>query len=796
MSDYKIIRGMLFDADYIDVGGKAWVRLWIKDDLGNTLVVYDPNFEPYFYAIVDPERNINEVADRISQINGVKRTEIIRRKNFGKEIDVIKITVDFPKNVPSLRETIKNVEGVLEVREADIPFAIRYIIDKNLRPMDGIECEVMPVFERKLKYPEYMAKSVKHVELEKECPLRILAFDIEVSNPEISVDPEKDEIIMISYSMGPSYEDCQVIVSDGDEKELIEKFYRLIREYDPDIILTYNGNDFDWPYLKKRAEKHGITLSIGRDGSTLLIRPAGYRREARAVGRALVDLYNIVERDLPEVKVKTLKNIAQYLGVMKKSERVMLRPQDILKYWEDPELRKDLIQYSKDDALATYLVGQELLPLQYEISKLIRQPLSRSYAMSRGRQVDWYLVSEAYKLGELAPNKTEVGEETIYEGALVLEPEKGLFENVLYLDFGSMYPTIMITYNISPDTYVPPYEEVSEDNIYIAPEVGHRFLKSPDGFYRHILRKLIERRKMIKSEMKKYAKDSKEYKVLNVRQLALKTLANSFYGYTGWVGARWYKRECAEATTAWGRHFIRIVKQKAEQYGIKVLYGDTDSIFVLDHPKIKEFIDEVNRTLPLELELETIFKRVLFTGVKKRYAGITQSGEIYVRGLEVRRGDWCELAKEVQEKVIEIVLQEGNPQKAKKYVQEIIKTLKKGGLTEELLEKLVIYKTITRSLEDYVSEQAHVRAVKEAIKRGFKYRPGMKVGILIIKGPGEKISDRAIVYDLFDPSVHKVDVDYYIDNQIIPAALRILSVFGITESELKVGHKQKTLFEL
>lgn len=966
-SDKILIKGLLFDADYIDVGGKAWVRLWIKMEDGSTVVVYDPNFEPYFYAIVDYNYDINAIRESIERIPGIKRAEIVKRKDYGRERDVIKITVDFPKNVPSLREHVKRVDGVLDVREADIPFAVRYIIDRGLHPMDGVECIVEPLGTKRLKYPEYVAHEVKYSPLEREYPLRILAFDIEVLNPEISVDPEKDEIIMISYATGPTENDTGVFVSDGNERKLIEEFLELVAKYDPDIILTYNGNEFDWPYLKKRAEKYGISIKIGRDGSNVLIRPSGLIREAKAPGRALIDLYIIVERDLPEVKVKTLKNIAQYLGVMKKSERTIVRPQDIAKYWEDPKLRNELISYAKDDALATYLVGQELLPLQFEIAKLIRQPISRAYSLSRGRQVDWYLVAEAYKMGEIAPNKAEVREESIYEGALVLEPQKGLFEDVVYLDFGAMYPTIMITYNISPDTYVPPYMDVSEDNVYVAPEVGHRFLKKPDGFYRHILRNLIQRRKEIKTKMKKYPKGSKEYKVLNIQQLALKTLANSFYGYTGWRGARWYKRECAEATTAWGRYFIRLVKEKAESYGIKVLYGDsvsgdsrvivrlpngsirtikieelffmgepvkgcnacpgkeyraprgietltldddgrliwkpiehvmrhkvqkkmyriwvdentyvdvtedhsiigiierdgarrlvevkpteikskvdgvlvlndsmndvnarkvisveeipyngyvydicvngvhnffangilvhnTDSIFVINHPRLREFINEVNETLPLELEIETIFRRVLFTGVKKRYAGITESGEIYIRGLEVRRGDWCELAKEVQEKVIEIVLKEGNPTKAKNYVKEIIQKLISGKITEDLVEKLVIYKTITRGLDEYVAEQAHVRAVKEAIKyHGFKYKPGMKVGILIIQRGGGKLAEKAILYDFYDPKMHRIDVEYYINKQIIPAVMRILSVFNINESELKSGVKQKTLFDL
>jgi len=779
-----VVEGWLLDADYVTENGKAVIRLWCKDDRG-IFVAYDRSFQPYFYALKEE----GVTAEDIMSIKIQKRKEVISparveetvAKNLGKEVEVFKIYAKHPQHVPKLREAVGEL---LEVREADIPFAYRYLIDKDLACMDGVAIEGI---ERNDMLRSYEIKAVERKPKEDYPELTTLAFDCEMLSAIGMPDPEKDPIIVISVKSG-DFED----IINGNEREVIRKFVKYIKEIDPDIIVGYNQDNFDWPYIKKRAEKLGVKLDIGRDRSNLAIRGG----RPKIAGRLDVDLYDIAMRSI-DVKIKKLENVAEYLGT--KVELADIEAKDIYKHWTRGD-REAVLKYARQDILNTYFIAEELLPMHYELSRMIRIPLDDVTRCGRGKQVEWLLMSEAYRLSELAPNPREIGES--YEGAFVLEPARGLHENVICLDFASMYPSIMISFNISPDTLVLGRCE----DCNIAPEVGHKFRKEPDGFFKRILRMLIEKRREIKKIMKKLDRESNEYRLLDIKQATLKVLTNSFYGYTGWSLARWYCRECAEATTAWGRHFIKKSARIAGELGLEVLYGDTDSIFVkksglnLEELKkeVKKLIGKLREEMPIQIEIDEYYNAIFFVE-KKRYAGLTADGRIIVKGLEVRRGDWCELAKRVQRNVIEIILKDRNPEKAVNYVRKVIEEIKGGKVP---IEDYIIYKGLTRKPSKYESVQAHVKAAMKAAKKGIVYTIGSKVGFVILKGAGS-IGDRAFPSDLIDGfdgdsivdvdgNRYKLDKDYYIDNQVIPVVMRILERFGYNESQIK-GKEQKTL---
>ncbi len=774
----------LIDIDYITVNEKAVIRLWCKDDKG-IFVAYDPNFKPYFYVIGLDEKDVEKAVVMDRKVITPDGYEVVKLKTLGKTVEAIKVYAKHPQHVPKLREYFRNIGG--DVREADIPFAYRYLIDKDLACMDGI------VIEGKEKEGKIRSYEVERVERDSRVDfpdLKIMAFDCEMLTQQGMPDPERDPIIIISIK----YKDEDELILKGRERDILLRFVKFIKDYDPDVIVGYNQDAFDWPYIKKRAEKWKIPLDIGRDGSEISFRGG----RPKIAGRLDVDLYDIALK-ISDVKIKRLENVAEYLG--KKVELADIEAKDIYKYWTRGEEEK-VLRYARQDVIHTYLIAQELLPMHYELSKMIRLPLDDVTRIGRGKQVDWLLLSEAHKIGEIAPNPPEIAE--TYEGAFVLEPVRGLHENVVCLDFTAMYPSIMITFNISPDTL-----GCEGEDCYIAPEVGHRFRKKPDGFFRRILKMLIEKRKAIKDEMKKLSYDSPEYKLLDIKQQTLKILTNSFYGYTGWDAARWYCRQCAEATTAWGRYFIKKAVGIAKDLGFEVLYGDTDSIFIKKkNISLNELKDEVeklivrlSKELPIQIEVDEYYKSIFFVE-KKRYAGLTEDDRLVVRGLEIRRGDWCELAKRVQKEVIEIILKERKPEKAVEFIKRIIRDIKAGKVK---LEDFVIYKSLTKRPDKYESLQAHVKAALRAMELGIPYAIGSKVGYVVTKGSGN-IGDRAYPIDLIDDfdgenlkirakdgyEIKKIDRDYYIDHQIIPSVLRILERFGYSEASLK-GVSQMSL---
>jgi DNA polymerase I len=453
-----------------------------------------------------------------------------------------------------------------------------------------------------------------------------------------------------------------------------------------------------------------------------------------------------------------------------------------------------------DDVISTYGLAKEFLPLQYEFSRMVHEPLDKVSSMARGRQVEAYLAYAAYEPGELIPSRR--GENETYLGGFVFEPVPGLHKNVAALDFSAMYPSIMIAYNISPDTVCT---EKDVDCHPPAPDVGHRFKKEPEGFFTTILKDLVHHRSALKKKLAQMKKTDRGYKMLDMRQKTIKILTNAFYGYTGWAQAKWYRRECAEATSAWGRFFIKKASDIAREMGMNVLYGDTDSLFLTMERSdsmdatVKEFIVRVRQELPLDMDVDNYYRVIFFTESKKRYAGLTDKGEIIVRGLEVRRGDWCELAKELQSEVIRIVLEEEDPDKAARLVKETVKQVREGKVP---LEKLIINKTLTKSVGKYESMQAHVKAAEKAKELDIAAEIGQKVSYVIVKGQGT-LSERAFPRGMFHrygegklfakDKTYELDTDYYVDKQIVPVTYRVLGYFGFSEDELKGKSVQGTL---
>ena len=242
-----------------------------------------------------------------------------------------------------------------------------------------------------------------------------------------------------------------------------------------------------------------------------------------------------------------------------------------------------LFDYSLDDVVSTLKIAQQTLPLNLELTRIIGQPLFDVSRMATGQQAEWFLVKQAYFYDEVIPNKSgaNFADRSSAEGNVggyVREPDKGLHENLVQFDFRSLYPSIIISKNISPD--VMEYGDVeNEDDYYISPEHGFKFKKSPRGFIPSVIDKILQERFRIKREMKASTDDT-ERKSLDVQQQAIKRLANTMYGIYGFPRFRWYSFDCAKAITAWGRLYIKSSIKKAEDYGFHTIYADTDGFYV------------------------------------------------------------------------------------------------------------------------------------------------------------------------------------------------------------------------
>ncbi|NPA22639.1 MAG: DNA polymerase [Candidatus Micrarchaeota archaeon] len=621
--------------------------------------------------------------------------------------------------------------------------------------------------------------------------LTYLAFDIEVYNEGGAVDARKDPIIAISYATKDKAD--VLMLSNGNrqtpyksEKQLIKAFMDIVLTYDPDILVGYNSFMFDLPYLQKRAKKHGIVFNIARWGLDM------GKKKVKIPGRIHVDMYKIVRLfkrlGVIEVKDYTLKTVYETLFG---EDKFSITKNEIWKMWQDGD--KDLWEYSLSDALATKALFEHFFDLIIELSHTSRTFMQELVSSTPGQLVENLLLYEGGPefLIPALPSREEVEyrESNPIKGAYVKLPEPGIYENIAVLDFRSLYPSIIITYNIDYYTYN------KEGKGYISP-LGHAFLDHPQGLIPRILEGLIDERDAIKKKLK----EDPDNKQLQARAQALKVLANSFYGYMGYPRSRYYLREAAESVTAWGRKHIMEVIEEAEKWGFKVLYTDTDSVFLIYEKKedILRFLEYINKKLPgkMRLDLENFYIRGLFVtkkgeeaGAKKKYALLAEDGSVKIRGFELVRRDWSPIARETQRKVLDIILKEGSKEKAISYIQEVVKRLRRGEVKPE---ELVITSQITKSLDKYDVISPEVMAAKRLRQKGEKVKPGTLIRYIIAAQDG-KTSDKAWPYELFKSHNLQYDAEYYIHHQVLPAVMKLIQELGVSEAELTENIKQSSL---
>jgi DNA polymerase I len=454
----------------------------------------------------------------------------------------------------------------------------------------------------------------------------------------------------------------------------------------------------------------------------------------------------------------------------------------------------------------------------FEISKVSGLVLQDVLDGGEAARIEQLLLREFNKRGFVIPNKPDAQElnrrneqriNSGLKGGFVLSPEIGFHDKaVVYLDFKSMYPSIMIALNICPTTLLLNDENVEK----IVSPLGTAFVKPTvrKGIIPDIVEYLINMRDKVKKEMKS-APNEQMKKYLYAKQYAFKTVANAFYGYTGYIRARLYVLEIANTITATGRETINKTKEIVEKNTpYKVVYADTDSVMVkLDTEDVAEafkigasLADMINSNMEyaLKMKIESVFKTLLILS-KKRYAGWSfeesnggYSDSIVTKGIETVRRDWCNLVSETLKEVLDIILKEKDSKKALNIVKEKINDIRQGKMD---INKLVITKSISKSLKTYKGVQPHVELLKKMRKRDPSSAPGIgdRIGYVIIKGTGQ-VSKRTEDPEYVVKHKIPIDSDYYIENQLMPPLERVFEVLNISKAEVLGSGKQSGLLDI
>ena len=787
------------------------VRIWGRTEDRKKVCILT---EYQYYVYLLPKENyFNEIIEEVKKLDYIKGFEIEDKRFLGKEYKAIKIYLD-KKDYEKIKEFAEKLkeEGKIDgKKEVDLTISKKFSIDKKVFPLKWYDFEVEKVKSSK-DTDYYRLINVKELN-DDIYKFKVLAVDIEVLSKKAMPDPKTDPVIMVAlYSddfrkvitWKESNSDYAIYVKN--EYELFEKLNETIREIDPDIIVGYNSNNFDFNYLYERAKVLNYEFSFGWDGKGfVLTKKKEEGKRFKILGIQHVDLYEVITNLFSgqlKSETYTLDEVAKEILGIGKEEMDMEKMYDL---WKSGDIDKIVI-YNLKDAELTYKLYKHFEKILMELGKLTGLSPYEVSNSTYGQLVENYLIKRSRDFDEIIPNRpkpedVEKRKMITYKGAFVLEPKPGLYENIVVYDFRSLYPSIIIRYNISFDTIKCKHSECKENSIEIETSLGKEkvwFCTKKTGIVPSVLAQIFEERAMLKKKLKQLDPSSEEYKTLDGRQYALKILANSMYGYLGFPNSRWYCLECAAATTAQGRKHIQEIIKLAEEKSFKPIYGDTDSIFILVGNKdlALKFLEEVNKILPrpLELELEDFYIRGIFVtkrskeaGAKKKYALLSESGKIKLRGFEVVRRDWSPIAKETQEKIIEILLREGNKEKIIQYLREIIQKIRRK---EFPLEKFIIREQLRKNLEEYKVDAPHVVAAKKYKNKGYKVRKGFIVEYIVCSG-GEKISDKIKLPE--ECKNKEYDPEYYIERQVFPAIESILASIGITKEQ--IISSQKTIMD-
>ncbi|MBS7655780.1 DNA polymerase II [Candidatus Bathyarchaeota archaeon] len=763
----------LLDIDRGEEDGKTVIRLWGINDKNERVVIYDKTFQPSFYLLVKNELLNSFLKELEEKKKAFKIASILieEKKLFGRKVEALKLTFNSFEDLIKCSEQLCNRSEVIDHLEDDLRPAFKYMVEKGIVSCCWHEVEVKEVNKERLTVDKaYEAVSPPKLIEKKETPkLKILSFTITCCHEKGFLKPSENPIILISSCSNLNHKK-QFSAFNLKDENIIEEFSRFINEVNPDVIVGFNNNNFDWFYLIERAEVNGLDLHVTRDKSKPHKSIYGHISIA---GRANLDLLDFA-KDIPEIKLETLDELADFLKIKKNEAKPLIL--DVSKYIKAKEGRAFLLKASLNNAELILNACEVLLDFFIQLSSITNLPLDQVIAAPVGFRVDAYLIMQAYKMNELIPRRKEQIYQS-YKGGAVLSPKHGLHKNIAVLDFASMYPNLMMLYNISPDTLASPSD--SNENLISIPEVEHKFRREPPGLYKIVFSNLLAERNAIKERLKQLPQESVEYKLLKERSKAVKIITNACYGYAGWIGARWYSREVAESATALGRKAIKEVMHIAEEEGLKIIYSDTDSIFVENlSEKIKNLQEKTLTKIGVEIKVDKLYKKIIFSEAKKKYAGLTQENNIDIVGMEAVRGDWANIAKTAQKKTLEILLIEENLEKALDYIKNFIKKLRKE---KGDLEDFILWKTLTKPVSDYEAKAPHIEAAKKLIQKGWKLTTGDKIGYVITKGSG-KLYEKAEPYQF--SSIENIDVEYYIFHQVIPAVSRVVKVFGVNEKRL------------
>jgi len=647
--------------------------------------------------------------------------------------------------------------------EADIRYHFNYVADRQLTPgtyykvKDGnlypIEQDIGEVKDELLA--EFAEENDEEIEMLNEyMPLLFqpipdilrCAYDIEVGSEEGRLPNTRtttDQVISIALADSEGRKICWVlnrpevdqeydhdeviILHFDDEREMLEDFFNIVNKYP--IVLSFNGDNFDSPYLMNRAQK------LGMNYNDIPLRKKG-RSDTTFDDALHIDLHLFFR----QASIRIYAFGARYESASLDELSTTLLGEGKLEHpdvWINEMDLKTLVKYNVKDAELTLQLTQfdnnVVLNLIFILMRISKMPIFDFTRTAVSGWLQMWLIYEHRKRNFLIPTKEDIltakGDSARssaiidgkkFQGAIVLDPQPGIWWDVHVLDFASLYPSIIKTRNLSYETILCNHEECKNN---IVPEVGHYTCTKRVGLFAIILGFVRDTRvKWFKPRSSDDTLSDLDRRNNQVIQSSLKVLINAGYGVFGSEAFDFYCPPVAESTTAYARDAIRSTKNFVEQdQGVKVLYGDTDSVFL--HQPTEQQIDELLQwgidNVGVELGTDYIFRYVVFSDRKKNYFGITKKGNIIVKGLMGKKSNTPQIVRDQFTEILEILRNVHEKEEFVRARQQIVSKLQ--NMVQRLENgdfepsEISIRMTLSKRLKDYSTWTQTIQAAAQLI---------------------------------------------------------------------------------
>ncbi|MFW9960249.1 MAG: DNA-directed DNA polymerase I [Candidatus Thorarchaeota archaeon] len=815
----------LLSIDYSGQLNKAVARLYEPKSKKVYFWIDNTGHKPYLYT----DWPAQMVESKVKSNPGFVKTETVQLHDLlhDTQVPMTKLIGDNPLSIgggaAAMRNKLVDANDISHAWEATIRYHLCYTYDRNLVPglmykiekgnliacAPNVDAKILDEFKKTIVDEEGLESIVSTYSpmFFTDVPdIRRIALDIEVYTPVVNRIPDarvsQYPVTAIGLSDNEGLNQCFVLKRAGsvegtkgkdfpkelkivyfeDETEMLVEAFRIIDTYP--IVLTFVGDSFDLKYLYNRA-KH-LRIDMDKYCPIVIRGNQDPRREQADLKRGIhVDMYKFFTN--PSIKIYALSGAYQRENLDTIAEGILGE--------RKLELSDNISALSYNE-LAHYCWLDSNLVLRFttfENNLLLRLIvlLMRISRMSLGEVTRFYISSWIQSLfrqehranGQLIPRRVDIDtmkqadaqtEAMIggkaFKGAIVIEPVAGVHFNATVLDFASLYPTIMKTHNISYESIDCPHEECRTAGDNLVPETNHWICKKRRGMISQTIGFFRDTRvKWFKPKSKDRALDERTKNWYSVVEKALKVFVNASYGVTGAKHFELFCMPAAESITAFGRDAIQRAKAKAEDMGIRVLYGDTDSVF-LDNPskeQQKELVQWSRKALGIDLEVEKTYKYVALSDRKKNYIGVYKDGKVEVKGLSGKKRNTPDYAQQAFRDMLEVLSRVDDAdgfEAAKEGIREIVNHVidrLEGKAQEYSPEELAFRIQMTKRLSEYPTDTPHVRAAKMLVEKTNdpnKAQPGTIIEFIRIKGPGG-----VLPVELAKNTSYWVDKDVYVD---------------------------------